>query len=359
MPPATATPATATPAQATAAYVAIVDDIQYTGNNLRIVDRTGRAVASTKAAGIDYPRPVGVGRRGVYMQTGDNQLSMFSPDGSMTPVATIPGASVDTLETVVESPDGTEWATSVVTFSSPNATSTSVIYVGTWTEAAPRAVATLQRPNSLNNQYAGGYVPLGWYSSGLLLGTEPTNVGGAGPFIEQSYRRSIVVVMDPATGVLTQPSPCPPYDVAGDGTVACVDSGAISVVGDDGTRASISTTGDYRVGEVAFVGGPSRLIYVSASEPVQTSSTYGWTDALHVATIANGAVDDRVLPGALCTGEPEVDSAHVQVMDASTVAVVGGTTILDSSAELIDVTTGATTSLGKATRIIGAIQGPG
>jgi hypothetical protein len=346
LPAAAPTPTVAAP------YLAF-RDAQPPTETIRILDLSGHLQSETKTSTPGAAEVAGAGHRGVYLLSGTGRLSVLAPDGTVTELATIPGATSTAATRVVESPDGSEWAASVVRFATDvSATATTDVYVG-GASGTPRHLRTLTRANIVGNQPAGGYAALRWYSGGLLLGSDPTNVGGAGPFISEDYERAVVVVMDPATGRVAQPLPCPPYDVAGDGSAVCLDAAGLSIKGPGGTSTSIPVGTAERVGDVAFVGGSHRLVYFSASADQTTWGPSGWTDSVHVVTVSGSHLDDHVV--ATGAAWDEVDSAWSWVVDSTTIAFVTGPRD-NPTAVLLDVTTGATTPLGRATGMIGVIH---
>jgi hypothetical protein len=340
---------------------------------VEIIDLSGRVVASSDLGhnGVIAGATVaGVGSRGVYIREAGGTLSRLQVDGTLHPLGALPGQPSDDVAGLAESPDGSRWAYSVVSFSSSdgNVTATSRIYIGA-EGASPVLAATLTRPN-LASGFGGGYRVMRWDPAGLLLGTDPTGVGGLGPFIGEGYARASVVRMDPLTATLSSPlapSGCQFGDVAGDGSVACSTRSGIQVIRPDGTSAASTlnvTTpagADFpvRAGGLAFLGGSTSLLYLVDTPGAGNGDpavSGGWTDTVYTAHVAGSVIaGDQVV--ATGNNVNEAGNEWADVIDAGRLAVIDGPDA-GSNAVVVTLSTGATRNLGPAEAIYGVVHAP-
>jgi hypothetical protein len=336
-----------------------------------IVDLSGRIVAATDL--IEGPSGkaetvVGVGSRGVYISGPDGSLSRLQLDGRRHPLASAPPQASEDLAGLAESPDGSRWAYSMVSFSpaGTDLSATSRIFIGA-EATTPVLAATLTRPNFANGHPAGGYRVLRWDAAGLLLGTDPTGVGGAGPFIGETYTRGSVVRMDPQTGTVSSPFPsgCGFMDVAGDGSVACRTSTGFEVVRPDGSSATatvtVATPGGASVrggyGGLAFLRGSTSLLY-SVANPAGggDASAPGWTDTMYTGQVVGSAITGHAVASTR-TNTNENGHAWADVIDPNRVAVIDGAGV-GAIAVVLTLSTGDESRLASAHSIDGVIQAP-
>ena len=168
-------------------------------------------------------------------------MERLEANGELRFLNSAPPIGQSRVTATAESPDGACWAYSVVV--SPETMGgdvTSRIYVGTL-GANPRLIATLIR----SNREGGGYRVLRWDRAGVLLGTDPQNVGGAAPFIGEAYALGSVVRLDPGTGKMLS-AVCSGQggfgDVAADGTEACRSGTDVIIVHPDNSTTTISNS---------------------------------------------------------------------------------------------------------------------
>ena len=275
-------------------------------------------------------------------------LDLLGVDGALHALATLDTAPAG----VADSPDGQSLVYSLVSWSgagqSTGPIATSRIYVLAY-GGAPRLVATLSRPNGTGaprGAYLGGYRVLRWDAAGVLLGSDPTGVGGYGPFIGEGYGLSTVVRLDPTTGSVSSPlTPgCRFSDVAGDGTTACVSGSAIEVRSPSGSTRTIDTGAKW-VGDVAFTSDSSSLTFSTAIYPQGEASSVGWFDHLFVVHLGGGLPAPRELtpPEGWRVSET---FAFDRLLDPNTVAEVIDTSNFEhDTVELVDLTTGRTTPI--------------
>jgi hypothetical protein len=233
---------------------------------------------------------------------------------------------------------------------------TSQIYVG-GTGIPPTLVTTLTRPNAVNGAAAGGYQALRWDASGVLLGSYPTGVGGAGPFIDEGYSLRVVVRLDPQTGGLTAPlcSSGRFADEAPDGTLACL-TGLNTDVKIEVTKTGGSTTtidtGSDSAGEVAFVGGSSLLTYCTSA--TSSSATLGWTENLLSVQLGGPSPSSTTLINGAATAQLEGPFAWYKLVGTTSIAELLGGTGPTSLGE-VNLSTGQTTTLAPADSLLGVL----
>jgi hypothetical protein len=339
---------------------------------VRILDLSGRVVASTKLEYVDggvAGYVVGVGSGAAYIVQPDGALSRLSMDGTDHPLGKLSiGPPDKQVEGLAESPDGAQWAYSLVTyFTTPSPdgfSATTSIFIGS-AAGAPHLLATLTRPNTASDpreQYDGGYRVLRWDNSGLLLGSAPIGVGGGGPFIEEGYGLDNVVRMDPATGTLygrVSPPGCRFADEAADGTVACITATGITVVHPDGSTAVLTVDGLntnlHRAGSIAFVGDSSTLLYAVSTMSANPAQP-GWTDTMSVAHVNGDVMSTRTVLSSPF-GSVEAPNAWARVVDGDHVVLLQGSSF-STFAELLTLSTGSVRTLGGAATVCGVMHTP-
>jgi hypothetical protein len=268
----------------------------------------------------------------------------------------IPTSGWSTTDNIslAESPSGTCWVFSAVSYDA-SANATTELWIGGPGISPPSLVTTLTRPNTVNGGVAGGYQALRWDPSGVLLGSYPTGVGGAGPFIGESYSFGLVVSMDPATGQLSAPL-CSSGKFAGeaaDGSVACLtglNTDAKIVVTKPGGATTTVDTGSASAGQVAFVGGSSQLTYCTSV--VDNSATYGWAENLLSVTLGGAP---KTLISAAPGSQLEGPFAWNKIVGANSIVELGGTYPSTSLVE-VNLSTGAQTApIAPAASILGVL----
>ncbi len=337
------------------------------GSEIDLLSTTGSVLNQTPNGGYGSTAPaeVGVGQAGVYLyDESTGELSVLGKTGAAQDLGSlIPtgGWSANDNISLAESPSGTCWIFSVVSYSaadalSGSANSTTELWVGGPGISPPSLVATLQRANTTSTGgSAGGYQALRWDPSGILLGSFPTEVGGAGPFIGESYSFSVVVSMDPATGTVSAPlcSSGQFADEAADGSVACISglgSDAKIVVTKAGGATTTVDTGAASAGEVAFVGGTSaELTYCTAA--TANSPNYYWTENLLSVQLGSSPT---TLIQADTTGGLEGPYAWFKLLGASSIVEIQGSS---ASAALtqVNLSTGVQTRIAAADAILGVL----
>ena len=326
---------------------------------LQIVNVHGTTLNQTPID-LRADEPIGVGCHGVYLYDhagGDIQLlGLSGAPTTLAHVASTTAAPVD-VPGAAESRDGRRWAYSVTSGSSATGPITSAMFVGTF-GATPAVVATLSRANVVDNVYGGGYRVLRWDGAGVLLGTAPQNVGGAGPFIEDTYGLDSVVRLDPDSGALSTPLDCSGRgrfgDVAADGTTACASDGTVVIRRPDGSVRTMANA-EAHVGAIAFVGGSSTVVWCASAGAGTTPLPGGdeWSDGLYSASLSGDQPSRHLLATA---GGAQFESGYAfnRVIDDHTIAELTGTSSA-SSLTLVDVSTGHRTVLAAAVYIVGAL----
>lgn len=274
------------------------------GSEVEVVGTSG-AVLDTAPLGNGYtltePVTVGVGQAGVYFyDESTGGLSVLGKNGAAQNLAQVspPGgwSAGDNAISLAKSPNRECWAFSLVTYNASQV-ATSQIYVG-GTGITTTLVDTVTRANTVNGAAAGGYQLLRWDALGLLLGAQPTGVGGGGgPFIDDGYSLATVVRLDLQTATLSGPlcSSGQFADEAADGTVACLtglDTDTRIVVTKPGGSTTTLDTGAAEVGQVAFVGGSSLLTYCTGG-PAAAGSDF--TENLVTAQLGGSTPSTRTL----------------------------------------------------------------
>jgi hypothetical protein len=331
------------------------------GSEVEVVGTDGTVLNTAPKGGYGSTAPVevGVGQAGVYFydeSTGD--LSVLGKSGPAQVLGDVtPAGGWNTVDNIslAESPSGACWAFAVDSYDASQV-ATSQIYVG-GTGIPPTLVTTLTRPNLVNGAAAGGYQVLRWDATGVLLGSYPTGVGGAGPFIDESYSFAIVVRLDPQTGTVSAPlcSSGQFADEAPDGTLACL-TGLNTDVKIEVTKTGGSTTtidtGSDSAGEVAFVGGSSLLTYCTSA--TSSSATLGWTENLLSVQLGGSSLSSMTLINGAATGQLEGPFAWYKLVGTTSIAELLGGTGPTSLGE-VNLSTGQTTTLAPADSLIGVL----
>ena len=329
------------------------------GSEVEVVgtDGTGLNTAPNGGDGSTAPVEVGVGQAGVYFYdetTGD--LSVLGKSGPVQTLGDVTPAggwnAVDNIS-LAESPSGACWAFAIDSYDASQV-ATSQIYVG-GAGIPPTLVTTLTRPNTVNGAAAGGYQALRWDASGVLLGSYPTGVGGAGPFIDEGYSLAVVVRLDPQTGGLTAPlcSSGQFADEALDGSVACMTGlgtdAKIEVTKSGGSTTTIDT-GAVSAGQGAFVGGSSLLTYCTST----AAGSGGWNESLLAIELGGQSPSPKTLASGTPYGQLEGPYAWTKVVGTTSIAELLGGTGPTSLGE-VNLSTGQTTTLAPADSLLGVL----
>jgi hypothetical protein len=252
------------------------------------------------------------------------------------------------------SPSGECWILSDTSYDS-NGDGSSRLYVAV-DGASPTLLTTLTRPATLNGGFGGGYRVLRWDPSGVLLGTDPTGVGGAGPFLNDEYTLATVVRLDPLTVTLSPPLCASGRfgDVAPDGTVACLtgegSDAEILVTLPQGSPSSIAT-GIKLAGHVQFVGGSSLLTYCTSDENPAADGA-GWTEELWTVDLGTSTASLTLLQ----SGDNSWCEDGVVAGADSLALPVGMGPGATPSVEIFDLTTGqATATIASADTVYGVL----
>lgn len=312
-------------------------------------------VAVDPVAGLE---PIGTGCRGVYLYDHETAtLELLGLDGAPQMLAHLGSTATAPVEVVgaAESPDASRWIYSAASYT-PGGYATSNIYAAA-IGATPTLVKTLSRPNASSGGSLGGYRVLRWDAAGVLLGTAPTDVGGAGPFIDEGYDLATVVRLDLDTASVSTPLTCGGRgrfaDVASDGTQACISHSQIVVMARDGSFTTVTNSGSV-AGQVAFLDGSSCLTWSATSGIASSPSTNGpsWQDTLYAVSLPAAQPSKRVLLDS--ESHLENGSAIDKVVDSHTLAEITGQTG-STSLSLVDVRTGHAVAIAPADVIVGAL----
>jgi hypothetical protein len=331
------------------------------GSEIEVLSAAGSVLNQTPNGGYGSTAPVevGTGQAGVYLyDESTGGLSVLGKTGAAQDLGTVTptgGWSLTDSATLAESPSGTCWAFSIVSYDA-SAVSTSEIWVGGAGFSQPSLVTTLTRGNTTSTGgAAGGYQVVRWDPSGVLLGSDPTEVGGAGPFIGDSYTFSVVVSLDPATATVSAPlcSSGQFADRAADGSVACITglgTDAKIVVSKPGGATTTVDTGSASAGQVAFVGGTStELTFCTAA--TANSPDYYWTENL--LSVQLGSSPTTLIQGDM-TGGLEGPYAWYKLLGATSIVEIQGS---GTSTNLVEVnlSTGRQTTIAPAASVLGVL----
>jgi hypothetical protein len=249
----------------------------------------------------------------------------------------------------VVSPNGECWVLSVVTWDSQGDTATTQLYGGVF-GSSPTLLATLTRSG-------GGYPPLAWDSTGVLLGSAPENVGGGGPGFElvENYRLLEVVLLNPSTGAFASQPLCGGAQafqaLSQDGEVmACRTVAAagrsnkgIEVGPPGGAMAAIDTSPSV-VGDVAITPDDRYVTYCTEQGVPGDNNEDDYTETLWSAQLTGSGT-----PVSLMTQDQGSDCGGYSVGDDVAASLAG------SNVDLIDLATGETTTIGTADSVIGVL----
>jgi hypothetical protein len=324
---------------------------------VELVDLQGDVVNTTTVSSQGLPDPndlptvLGVGEAGVYLYApSTGKLSLLGPTGSPQLLGQIPAGNQLDQFSVAGSPNGQCWILTDASFDSQE-DATTRIYGGSG-GGVPVLVATLPRGAS----EGGGYQVVGWATSGVLLGSDPTGIGGGpSPFgWTDGVSLSTVDELNPATGALSSPFCVKDGGsfraLAPDGTQACESQTASGARFDiqslDGLMTPI-TTGVSQAGHVRFANGSSTVTYCTSDDQPTATAQFGET--LWVAQLGGGAVSPR----QLMSGDLSWCEQGAVTGPDSIVEVGGGGD--PSSAVLVDLESGQVTPLAPADSIIGVI----
>jgi hypothetical protein len=266
---------------------------------LYVVRTDGRVIRSTTAgiqsAGWYLPR-FSVAGHSVYFLDGDQALRVLRSDGSVGDVAQLPGGPADRVVFAV-SPDETRTAYSVIHFSGPGATSTSLrvgnldgsnvheIFSGPTIEfpvgwragqlvIAVTQSATPQNPGEVNPYWAIAYHVADAVTANRTYSTSPTcdepsslegPVNGAGTVCQQNSGNSQIFLALGWNGGSREL-----FRTAVDGYKNAVPPAVLSP---DGQRAAAGIAADHRI---SLLSGGSAVPTAAVGTPA------GWFDADHL-----------------------------------------------------------------------------
>ncbi|MGD0447272.1 MAG: hypothetical protein ABSB36_01475 [Candidatus Dormibacteria bacterium] len=332
------------------------------GSEIDVLSTNGSVLNQTPNGGYGSTAPVevGVGQAGVYLyDESTGELSVLGKTGASQDLGTLtPTGGWSNTDTVslAESPSGTCWIFSAVSYDA-SANSTTELWIGGPGISPPSLVTTLHRSNTTSTgEAAGGYQALRWDPSGVLLGSYPTEVGGAGPFIDEDYSFSVVVSMDAATGAVSAPlcSSGQFADEAPDGTLACLiglNTDAKIVVTKPSGATTTVDTGLASAGQVAFVGGTSaELTYCTSA----TTSSGGWSENLLSVQLGGQNPSPTTLASDAPYGQLEGPYAWTKLVSTTSIAELLGGTGPTSLGE-VNLSTGQTTTVAPADSILGVL----
>lgn len=186
------------------------------GKDVRLARLDARDTASVNGA---FQEIVG----GQVIVLNGTSLMVLGRDGTVRTLGHLTGAP----ESIVVKPDLSQWM--YLTFDPDD-----IYHLHLGTPAHDRVVAT--NPSPTQEQI---FRPFAWNATGIYVTTEPTGLGGAGPFLEYHFP---LAKLDLASGQVTDISPaCVAYGVLDDGTMICGNrtAGAIEVRRPSGSSNSI------------------------------------------------------------------------------------------------------------------------
>ncbi|MGA8015853.1 MAG: hypothetical protein WCB85_08055 [Candidatus Dormiibacterota bacterium] len=331
---------------------------------VELVNPQGHVLNQTATDVSSGPFPVGVGPAGVFLyQPESGELDLLGPTGTAQELGITASEQIfDPGTSAATSPNGRCWILSVISWNSAATEATTQLYVG-GPVGTVNLAATLTRAGQVGGEAAGGFRVVEWAASGVLLGSDPTGVGGAGPFIDDDYQLARVVRFDPVSGDVSSPL-CPVgpgdrfADLAADGSVACVSGEAadaqITVTSPDGSTNTYDTNAPY-AGQVAFAASPLSLIFCTSQGAPEGGG--GWTDSLSVLSLAQGGQAARVMRGQDQAAWDESGSAPAKVVSTSAIADLGPSAPGSSQAALvlISLSTGQATTVAPADGILGVL----
>jgi hypothetical protein len=332
--------------------------VQIAASEVELVDTRGDVLNKTAIEPYSGLTPVGQGPDGIYLYTqSTGELQLLGLSGPLQTLAEVkPTTAFGDDFSLAASPNGQCWILSDTSYDS-NLNGTSKLYVGFNGGGGPLLLTTLTRAASVNGSYGGGFRVLRWDASGALLGTDPTSVGGGGPFIGDGYILATVVSLNPLTGAVSS-SLCTKGrfgDVAPDGTVACLTGSSsdaqITVTSPHGSTATIDTGMPF-AGQIGFVEGSSLLTFCT-SDDVETADG-DWTTNLLVAKLNGQVPSPDTLSSGDGPGQNESSYAWSKLLDGTSIVETRGDSG-SSSLVMIDLTTGQTTTIAPADSILGVL----
>lgn len=178
-------------------------------------------------ASVGAPPPVVTGGPAGAYWFANGHLMRLDVRGQVTALGEAHGDSL------AISPDGTQWAYSVMApSSSENSGWLNQLWVGGTTHA-PRMIASRTESSDPSAPVPADapaaqwvYRVLGWNERGIIITRMLTGVCGCGPFADERFNGHAALV-DPMTGVsttVTNDEQCPVSGIADDGTDACFES---------------------------------------------------------------------------------------------------------------------------------------
>ena len=356
-----ATAARPTPTSAPAGPIVAVLNQNVNPQELELVDASGDVLNQTPDSQVSPaafgPNPLGVGPEGAYLYNSTSgEVSLLGLIGAPEVIGQVTLTNQFDDVSFAVSPSGECWILSDTSHDS-NGDGTSRLYVDV-DGASPALLTTLTRSAMVNGGFGGGYRVLRWDPAGVLLGTDPTGVGGAGPFLNDEYTLATVVRLDPLT-VTRSPPLCASGrfgDVAPDGMVACLtgegSDAEIVVTPPQGSPSSIDTSIQF-AGHLQFVGGSSLLTYCTSDEsPASDGSGAGWTEERWTVDLGTSATSPQQLmsgDGSWCEGGVVAGANSLAVP----VGTGGGET---PSIEILNLTSGqATATIASADAVYGVL----
>ena len=329
--------------------------VQIATASVELIDTRGDVLNQAAIQPYAGATPVGQGPDGIYLYTASTgEVALLGPTGPLQEVASITAVNDFDDFSLAASPNGQCWMFSDTSYDS-NLNGTSRMYVGFNSGAAPILLATLTRSTSTDGG-SPGYRLLRWDSAGVLLGSDPTGVGGGGPFIGEGYSLPGVVRMNPLTGALSPPL-CTTgrfADVASDGTLACLTGwgtdSEIEVTSPGGSTTTIDTGMPF-AGQIGFAGGSSLLTFCTSSD-VWTDGA--WTTNLLAVQLGAGTPMPETLSSGAGPGQNESSYAWFKIVDGTSMFETRGGTGA-SSLVMINLLTGQMTDIVAADSILGVL----
>ena len=307
-------------------------------------------------SGVESSSVIGSSQAGVYLwnrTTGAlEELGLTGPPQNLGTTNTGSESGLPEASSPVVSPNGECWVLSMVTGDSQGGTATTQVYGGVFGNS-PTLLATMTRADAI-----GGYPPLAWGSTGVLLGSGPDNVGGGGPGFELDggqYRFWQVVLVNPSTGAFSSQPLCAGAGdfqaLSQDGElIACrtvASSGGIEVGPPGGTMDAIEA-GATVVGAVAFSPDDAFVTYCTLGSV--SSDGQDWAETLWSAPAKGSGT-----PVSLVT-QDQWSGCGGYALGNDFAAVLAGVNGASSApVDVIDLRTGETTTIGTADSVVGVL----
>jgi hypothetical protein len=344
------------PASASSAGPIIAVETDSDPQEVELVDVDGDVLNQTPVVSVttDGFSAVGQGPDGVYLYDVDTgELALLGLTGPLQELAQFTPMNNPDGVSLAVSPSGQCWILSDTSWAS-DGSATSELHVGVDGQP-PVLLTTLTRGTGPGGGFGGGYQVLRWDQSGVLLGTDPTSVGGAGPFLGESYSLATVVRLAPVSGAVS-PSLCPNGqfgDVAADGTMACLtgqgSDARIVVTRTDGSTTTIDT-GMEDAGQIGFVGGSSLLTYCTSAG----WNGDAWTTNLLVVQLGAQTPSPKTLSSGDGAGQNESSYPWYKLVNGTSIVELG----VESGAwslAMISLSTGQTTTVAPAGIVLGVL----